>query len=423
MLIRWPWRLFHQGRLPTPERHWGREHFIPMTPGELVSRIGALEAAEGRDAADFGKLGDQIIELIHRQYRPHQIQLVSLYHGFDPDRDAPFVSPDEVQPETNDSFDTIDREDTSRKLFSEISDSLHFANYRRLKPTEILEALKAASHWGVRLKIRFSSFRRLEVYGRGDIVAKRWRRELHRFYRLREVDVPIYQRLVVVFRTKQTQILSELLAPEFIHVRMFKNIPKADVDMMLPGTQVRLNWMDTGKIGLPTAWGMSMLASKIAKSVWLLAWLSAAKAISSVLFLIAILVATSIYGVKSLFSYTTAKRRYQLSIAKNLYYQNLDNNLGALLRLIDEAEQQEACEAIVGYFVLARSDLSGLDSNEIDRKAEILLKKLTGVDIDFDVDDALRDLARMRICELTSQGWTALSVERAIEETSLGAKP
>ncbi len=77
------------------------------------------------------------------------------------------------------------------------------------------------------------------------------------------------------------------------------------------------------------------------------------KIFASVFFVIAVVVAVIVYSIKSAFSYTSAKRRYLLNVARNLYYQNLDNNMGAMLRLLDEAEQQEACETILAYFILS----------------------------------------------------------------------
>ena len=398
----------------SPVKHWGREQYIPLKTQELIAQLISIDCLNGNDSQSLRKLFRQLVTLIHQQYRSHHEQLVLLYHEFDPDLD--------VTPSQMDAPRTVDapqREVLCRKLFSEIGDSLHYANYRRLKPLEIQEALNTASQWGFRLKIRFSSFRRLEVYSRGDIIAKRWKRDWVRVFRFREVDVPIYQRLVVVFRTKEFQSLPELLDPHCVHVRMFKNIPKLDVDMILPGTQVRMGWMDTGKIGVPTLWGLLVLASKLAKSIWFLTILGAVKFFSSFLLIIAVVLASLFYGIKSAFWYTTAKRRYQLDVARNLYYQNLDNNLGALLRLIDEAEQQESCEAIIAYYVLSNATSTSLTTDEIDQQGEIILRTLTGIDIDFDVEDALRDLVGMGIVQFDVDGWKAVGIEEATERTSV----
>ena len=404
-----PWVKWNVGRISAHMESWGRERYIPLKPRELIAILLEGYSEENLDKVLLKKLFKQLVTVTHQQYRDHHELLVSLYHAFDPDSD---VVP--LQKQALKKMEPEKRDLECRKLFSEIADSLEYANYTRLKPREIQQALDVASHWGVRLRIRFSSFRRLEVYGRGDIIAKRLKRERFRFWKLREVDVPIYQRLVVVFRTKELQSLPELLDPDCVHVRMFKNIPKVDVDMMLPGSQIRMSWVDTGKIGLPTVWGVMLLASKLARSIWLLAMLSAVKFFSSFLLVIAVMIATIFYGVKSSFSYMTAKRRYQLNVARNLYYQNLDNNLGALLRLIEEAEQQESCEAILAYSVLVNALPEYLSTQTIDQRAEEILRAMTGIEIDFDVSDALRDLASIGLVQLASEGWIAIDVASAL---------
>jgi len=409
-----PWNKWNVGRIPSPIQSWGREHYIPLKTHELIAHLTGIDPYDEQRTQALGRLFKQLVALVNQHYESLHEQLVLLYHAFDPDLD---ITP--MQLSNPSSINAAQRDILARKLFSEISDSLEYANYRRLKPHEIQLALNVASHWGVRLKIRFSSFRRLEVYGRGDIIAKRWKRNWNHFFRLREVDVPVYQRLVVVFRTKELQNMPELLDPDCVHVRMFKNIPKLDVDMMLPGSQVKMNWMDTGKIGVPTLWGLMMLASKLAKSIWLLAILGAVKFFSSFLFIIAIVIASLFYGIKSVFSYTTTKQRYQLSVARNLYYQNLDNNLGALLRLIEEAKQQESCEAILAYYVLSNSKSVHLAVEQIDEQAELILRSITGIEVDFDVEDALRDLLGFGLVRMTAKGWTAVGIEEATERTTI----
>lgn len=382
-----------------PIEHWKREHFLPFRPNQLIQQL----AHQACNAAEFDKLRPAIEDFkkkIRLQYQQHHESLIDLYSQFDPDRD---LTERVLKEEDDRSSEAID-ESVYRSLFSEIADSLGHANYRRLSPREIQAAVGAASHWGVRLQVKYSSFRRLEVYGRGDIVTKRMKRDWRSFFRMKEVDVPIYQRLVVVFRAKELQSFQDPLDPSRVHLRMFKNIPKADIDMMLPGSKIRLSWLDTGKIGIPTLWGIFIMSSKLAKSLWIIALIGTLKVLSSFLFAIAIVFATVFYGIKSVLSYTSTKRRYQLNITRSLYYQNLDNNLGALLRLEEEAEQQEVCEAILAYFVLSQS-VEALTTHEIDQRAEAILESITGFPIDFDVEDAVRDLGSFGIIQLVDQRW------------------
>jgi hypothetical protein len=426
-----PWRFWPRsyrlaGRIPTPAQHWEREHYIPLKPSELAEHLSDLLSTNQAedctsasfDTALFSRLGHRIEEVIHQRYRLDRQKLIDLYESFDPDADVRLV-PCKNSPD----LDAAGRDTGGRQLFQEIADWLQHANYRRLKPSEIQDAIATASHWGVRLRVRFSSFRRLEVYARGDIIAKRTRRDWRRGFKVCEFDVPIYQRLVVVFRTKELQNLPDLLDPNCVHVRMFKNIPKVDVDMMLPGSQVRLNWTDTGKIGVPTLWGLFMLASKLVKSFWLITLLSALKVFSSFLLVFAIVVASIVYGIKSTLSYSMAKRRYQLNVARSLYYQNLDNNLGALLRIVEEAEQQEICEAILAYYVMAQSKSIQTDfaiqMEQIDAEAERILRAITGTEVDFDVNDALRDLVSIGIAVPGEAGWHAMELKEAMVSAGL----
>ena len=406
------WKFWERDKIPVPAQHWERESYIPMKPQELARQLAGLIETESKSStegervedrrSDFLGKASRIAEWAHQNYREKRELLLGGYDRYDPDADAQFLPEHDLSQSKSEKDHEIYRD-----LLESISTALHTANYRRLKPLEIQEALSAASHWGVKLRIRFASFRHLEVHARGDILATRTRRDWRKGFRIRNFDVPIYQRLVVVFRTKEMQNLPDLVDPSCIHVRMFKNIPKADVDMMLPGSQVRLNWTDTGRIGIPTLWGMIMLASKLVKSFWLIALLSVFKILSSFVLIAAIVVASLVYGVKTIFSYSTTKRRYQLSVTRNLYYQNLDNNLGALLRIIEEAEQQEVCEAMIAYFVLQSNQNQSMDRSAIDAKAEVLLKTLTNLDIDFDVDDALRDLFSIGIIQPVEEGWIA----------------
>lgn len=416
----WSWSVWTKGRLPVQLQRWGREQYISLKPSELIAKLmthhrdttmshDLVDATLQEFEEDFRTVCSRICTLVHNRYRDNHLNLIRLYEDFDPDADNLDLKIAQLS-----ELELKAREENCRSLFSEISDTLHHANYRRLTPIEIQDAFTAASHWGVQLKIRFSSFRRLEVYGRGDVIAKRQRRNWKKWFRMEEIDVQIYQRIVVMFRTKELQNLPELLDPNCVHVRMFKNVPKADVDMMLPGSQVKLSWKDTSKIGIPTVWGLASMAIKLAKIIPVFAALSAIKMFSTAVFIIAIVVASLVYAVKSALSYSTTKRRYQLNVARSLYYQNLDNNLGALLRLLDESEQQEICEVILGYYVLLNSNKPVMTAEAMDQEAERLLRLFIANDVDFDIEDAIRDLAESGIIQAEPEGWYALSLDDAL---------
>jgi hypothetical protein len=130
-----------------------------------------------------------------------------------------------------------------------------------------------------------------------------------------------------------------------------------------------------------------------------------------------LIVATLGYGVKSFFGYLRTQQKYQLSLTRNLYYQNLDNNAGVLFRLLDEAEEQECREAILAYFFLwRRAGEAGWPSQRLDAEIEAFLASETNVSIDFEVGDALDKLKRLGLVETDENGMLkAVPIERGLE--------
>jgi hypothetical protein len=87
-----------------------------------------------------------------------------------------------------------------------------------------------------------------------------------------------------------------------------------------------------------------------------------------------------------------------------------------LLRLTDEAEEQEFHEAVMAYFLLWRdAGSAGWTEQELDRAAESYLQQLCGYGVDFEVEDAIRKLQRLGLAsEATDGRWRVVGVREAI---------
>ncbi|MEZ6074898.1 MAG: hypothetical protein R3C56_04240 [Pirellulaceae bacterium] len=71
--------------------------------------------------------------------------------------------------------------------------------------------MKAASRWGVRMRINFAALDHLEVYGRGNVIGQRMIRNWKNFLRVESISSHLcIQRVVVVFRTN-----AKLKSPQF----------------------------------------------------------------------------------------------------------------------------------------------------------------------------------------------------------------
>ncbi len=379
-----------------------RETFVPLHTTDLVHFLAQHPALKQPQQEAFRRVAALLLSMLHHLYRQKHDRLTYTYAPLDPDRDTLLMSVPVA----------VHRDQLCEELFQQFDDMLMRANYHRLAPQDIERALKAASQWGVRMRVNFGLFTRLAVYVRGDVIGQRRQRNWRRLFRYETLRVPIYQRLVVIFRTSPDSDFDNRFDCHRVYLRMFKNIPQQDVDMMLPSTGIRMSWWDHSQIVLPSLYAAGMTAWRVLRNVFLLTLVGLFKTVAiCVLVMFAIL-----YGLKSMFTYTVnTRRRYMLSMAQNLYYQNLDNNAGVLQRILEEGEQQEACEAILAYFVAAvlRFDHLPLSLAELDRACEEIIHEATGIHVDFDIEDAVHDLAQLGLLHECASGWTALPLAQA----------
>lgn len=372
-----------------------REQFIPLRRAALVETLAGLSPQSGGAAEGFRRLCRVLQAVLHGEYLPKLEELKEAYAAFDPDLDTRAVV----------GLSDAERDERRQKLFDQFNWLLERGNFTRLTREHIEHSLSDASHWGLNLTVDFELFERLEVYSRGDTIGTRFRRRLRNRFKIEAVDVPIYERLVLIFRFRPGRRFSKLLDTDDVYIKLFKEIPKLDLDMLLPETRVRMSLVDRAKIMFPTLSGMSLAAIKI-----ILAW-------GSTLAMWGLIGGTLGYGVRSVYGYLNTKQKYQLNLTQSLYYQNIDNNAGVLHRILDEAEEQESRETILAYYFLWTSHApEGLTADELDRQIEAFLRTEAAREVDFEIVDALAKLERFGIVERgPGDKWKAVEIDRALE--------
>jgi hypothetical protein len=171
--------------------------------------------------------------------------------------------------------------------------------------------------------------------------------------------------------------------------------------MLLPGTRVKLSIVDRGKIVLPTLSGIVLTAWKFLQGALTLALSSAYDSIA----FLSLVGGTLGYGVRSFCGYLQTKQKYQLNLTQSLYYQNLDNNAGALFRLLNEAEEQEFREAVLAYFfLLTRAGAAGWNREHLDDAIEEFLEEKAKIKVDFEIGDAVDKLVHFQLIEHRGDG-------------------
>ncbi len=377
-----------------------RDTFVPLHTTDLVEFLAQHPKLNRSDRVTFKHLASLILALLHHVYRQRHEQMTYLYAPLDPDRDTLLMSLPLAEP----------RERLCEDVLERLKDVLRRANYHRLSREEIQHAMDAASRWGVRMRVDFDSLKLIEVYARGNVMAQKSFRSWRHAFRRRTIDIQLYQRLVVIFRTSP-ESRDQRFEWRRMYLRMFKNIPQQDVDMVLPGTRIKLSWLDHSTIVLPSLYALVTTLLKAMRFAVLLTLAGLLKTAA----LVVVVLAAFVYGLKAMFTSTiNTRRRYHLNVAQNLYYQSLDNNAGAMLRLLEEGEQQEACEAVLCYFaaaVLTQETTSGppapVSLADIDQACEAIIFEATGIQVDFDVQGAARDLVHLGLLRAAGNNWVA----------------
>jgi hypothetical protein len=367
-----------------------REQFIPVRKTDLVELLCRDWPLSAHERDHFRRFCRRLDATLHCEYHARLEHLKDAYAQFDPDSDTqPLLAPAAGKPEQE-----------IEPLFTQFIALLERANFKRLSPSDMTAALERSSEWGINLEVDFDVFDRLEIFSRGDVIGQRSRRRWRKLMRVEQVDLPIYQRLVVILKLRERTGRSAHIDTDSVYIKIFKDIPKVDLEMLLPGTRIKLSLTDRGKIVLPTLSGVAITIWKIVQGAVTLALSSA----YSLTFL-SLVGGTLGYGLKSFYGYLQTKQKYQLSLAESLYYQNLDNNAGALFRLLNEAEEQEFREAVLAYFfLLTKAGDAGWRREHLDDAIEEFLDESMHIKVDFEIGDAVDKLVRFQLLRESGDG-------------------
>jgi Protein of unknown function (DUF3754) len=376
------------------------EHFIPLRKAELIDRLCQQPGFSPADQDGFRRLCQLLDATLHFEYHSHFEDLKNAYAPFDSDADTQSLA----------KLSDAERKTQLDLLFERFDWLLERANFQRLSRDDLEGALSAVSHHGLQLHVDLDHFERLEMFCRGELIRTEEIRSWRTAFRPRRVELSVYQRLVIIFRLRPGCRATRKLDTQDVFIKLFKDVPKADLEMLLPGTRVKMSLKDRIKIIMPTVSGLAVSVYKAFKG----ALLAAAAGIYGIL---AVLGVTCGYGIRSFYGYLQTKQKYQLNLTESLYYQNLDNNAGVLARLLNDAEEQENREALLAYYFLWQEAAGrGMTADELDLQIEQFLKECLGRPVDFEVDDALAKLLRLGLArQMSDKRYVVAPVAEALE--------
>jgi hypothetical protein len=395
-----------------PESERGHERFIPVTRYALLDRLtaeGAWPAGQAQEARRFFRYLDH---WRRQQYNAQLYELEETYEPFSPDSDLLMTR----------TFTPEERRVMQRRVVEGMARILEQANYVRIDHNDVELILTRDSAYGLDLHVDLDAFEEVLLYYRGASTKRDQRRRWQRFYLREELDVPIFQRLFLLFKLKpfdvrvlevmQAQKLSRREAEKVvkrmraaiplevrednIYMKLFKNIPRSDLEMVFPNTQVRFRLFDKLRLGATASGGLGIGAFGAAGKIALLA--------SNPIAAAGAMVGLGGIAFRQAVNFINQKQRYMVVMAKNLYFHAMADNRGVILKLAARAAEEDFKEEMLLYSVLAKERARRQDLPDIDAAIEQYLTSSFGVSVNFDIPDALQRLIADGIVTERSDG-------------------
>lgn len=398
-----------------------RLRFIPFRRSDLVQMLRTSGLCNADQLPTFEDGVSRIDAVLAGEFHSFRRDLKDAYAAFDPDADTRTI-----RAFSEDGAAVDGSSEASRKTFLEgkavalsdqLKDLLNRANYEVLTDRDLKRAFRNASLFQIRLKVNLKEYSDVLLYCRGGSE----RAETVKVFGLFKRDIRFinYERVLLYLRFSDNASAEEGQGPGRVMIKLFQNVPDADLEMLFPNTRVAMRWIDRLLIGVPAiASGAVVAFTKLGAPLLLLGallgyWLGLQTEPveldkKGLLVLGAGAGALVAYLWKQWSSYRNRKARFRQALTRNLYFKLLDNNAGALLRILDDGEESECKEAYaVYYFLLAAGGAA--TAADLDKAIEHWFEETWSARLDFEIEDALAKLARVGLAEKTGEEWRLVS--------------
>ncbi|AWB56187.1 MULTISPECIES: TMEM143 family protein [unclassified Colwellia] len=393
------------------------DRFIPYRKQDIIEMC-LRELQLDDSELSFRQFSDLLSNSLHVEYHQTLESLKNDYAPFDPNADTKQLDP----------YTTEQKADCQASFANNFASVLNAANFEKITEQDLQDALTEESLFKVRLEVEFDDFEQVVFYRRGE---SQLTETITSLFGLRKqtINFTNYDRVAIFitfkdkahFDAKKKTLFG--FEPGSTIVKLFQNVPKADLEMLFPNSEVRMRPIDKAFIGASAVVGGAVvLVTKLGASILLLAalmgfwigWREEAVEMTQQHF-ISFAIGLGVFAgfiFKEWSKFKNRKIKFMKALSDNLYFKNLDNNAGVFHTLIDAAEEEDFKEAILAYsFLLNNKD--GLTAEALDEKIEYWFKVKYQCELDFEIVDALSKLERMELVELNNNVYQAIALDEA----------
>jgi hypothetical protein len=232
-----------------------REHYIPMRKSDMEAMLCRDEKLTPADAEQLRKFCALVNSVWHAEYHATLDQLEDAYAPFDPDADT----------KTLDSPTAEERARREAEVFEKLSLLMEKANFQPKTEEDVKKALEGTSEGGINMDVDLGVFQegRWRIFARGDAVEEKTVRRWYKLWMKETVKDEIWKRLVMVFKLQKHKRLDKKIDFDKVYVRVYKDIPKMDLETLIPGATPQMSRLDKFNIFSPLLSGGALVLYKI----------------------------------------------------------------------------------------------------------------------------------------------------------------
>ena len=381
--------------------------FIPFRRADVLAMCLAEDGLTSGHAQQFIQASEIIEHHFREDFSRIKQELKDSYATLDPDADTRVIN-------------EFCKRTSPADLTVQLESVLNRANYEKVTEKELKRALSSASLFQVRLYVDTNDFEEALLFTRGASRREEFVRELFGLWR-RKIRFTNYERVVLYLRLKENIDSDSALGsclPGSTVLKLFQNVPEADLEMLFPNIRVGMRMLDRFLIGVPALIsGGVVLTTKLGATLLLLGsllgfWLGVTHEPvtldeKALIALAAGAAALAGYIWKQFSNFRNRKLKYTQALTENLYFKLLDNNAGVLYRVLDEAEESEIKESLLAYYFLLAGERP-MTAAEIDKAVEDWFASKWQCRLDFEIDDALAKLPGLGLARREGEHWLPL---------------
>ena len=386
--------------LPVSEAYQRRDRYIPVTRRAVLETLSAPDLWPGFDAATVRTCFRYLAHWRHLNYADEAVGLIEAYQPFNPDRD---IAPTAIAADAGSKAQ-------KQAFIGRVRNMLERANYEEIPRSKLQALVDEENPYGLELEVNLDEFSEIILYVRGEATEIVHPDMAARLRGKKSVEISVFQRVFLVLCLKPVELrVKEIMTAErvsdakarktlaknrkalpksvddsHVYIKMFKDMPRPDLEVIFPNTKIKLRSQDKVTLGASAGGGVGMgVASIVMKAV-----AAALTPIGAALAVLGLAGAAS----QQVASVVQKRTRYMLKVTRNLYFHNISSNQGALALLTERAEEEDIKEELLLYALLAKTPVRRDELSHAGAAIEEFLTQQFNVHVTFDTEDALKRL-------------------------------